>query len=86
MVGRMPTKLAPGIREKRPGYFEVCVYGGLDPATGKPRQVSRTVRGSVRDANALRVRRRAGRRGDRICIGACGRSGRRIAASVPGPV
>lgn len=51
----MPTKLAPGIREKRPGYFEVRVYGGLDPLTGKARQVTRTVRGSVKDANALRA-------------------------------
>ena len=51
----MPTKLAPGIREKRPGYFEVRVYGGLDPLTCKPRQVARTVRGTVKDANALRA-------------------------------
>lgn len=27
----VPTTLAPGIREKRPRYFEVRVYGGLDP-------------------------------------------------------
>ena len=51
----MPTKLAPGIREKRPGYFEARVYGGLDPLTGKARQVTRTVRGTVKDANALRA-------------------------------
>jgi integrase len=51
----MPARLAPGIREKRPGYFEVRVYGGVDPATGKARQLSRTVRGSVKDANALRA-------------------------------
>lgn len=51
----MPARLAPGIREKRPGYFEVRVYGGVDPATGEARQVSRTVRGSVKDANALRA-------------------------------
>jgi len=51
----VPTKLAPGIREKRPGYYEVRVYGGLDPITGKPRQVTRTVRGTVKDANALRA-------------------------------
>ncbi len=37
-VRLVPTKLAPGIREKRPGYFEVRVYGGLDPLTGKARQ------------------------------------------------
>lgn len=51
----MPTKLAPGIREKRPGYFEVRVYGGLDPLSGKARQVTRTVRGTVKEANALRA-------------------------------
>lgn len=51
----MPTKLAPGIREKRPGYYEVRVYGGVDPATGKGRQVTRNVRGTVKDANALRA-------------------------------
>lgn len=51
----MPAKLAPGIREKRPGYFEVRVYGGVDPLSGKTRQVSRTVRGTVKDANALRA-------------------------------
>lgn len=51
----MPTKLAPGIREKRPGYYEVRVYGGLDPVTGKTRQVTRNVRGTVKDANALRA-------------------------------
>lgn len=27
----VPTTLAPGIREKRPRYFEVRVYGSLDP-------------------------------------------------------
>jgi len=51
----MPTRLAPGIREKRPGYFEVRVYAGADPLTGKSRYASRTVRGSVKDANALRA-------------------------------
>ena len=51
----MPTRLAPGIREKRPGHFEVRVYAGVDQVTGKPRYVSRTVRGSVKDANALRA-------------------------------
>ena len=55
MVRLVPTKLAPGIREKRPGYFEVRVYGGLDPLTGKARQVTRSVRGTVKEANALRA-------------------------------
>jgi integrase len=51
----VPTRLAPGIREKRTGYFEVRVYGGVDPRSGKPRQVTRTIRGSVKEANALRA-------------------------------
>jgi integrase len=51
----VPSKLAPGIRERRPGYFEVRVYGGLDPDTGKARQVCRSVRGTVKDANELRA-------------------------------
>jgi integrase len=51
----VPTRLAPGIREKRPGYFEVRVYAGVEPLTGRARYVSRTVRGSVKDANALRA-------------------------------
>jgi integrase len=54
-LGLVPTKLAPGIREKRPGYFEIRVYGGVDPATGKTRQVSRTLRGTVKEANELRA-------------------------------
>ena len=51
----MPTRLAPGIRQKRPGYYEVRVYGGVDPKTGKGRQVTRTIRGSVKEANELRA-------------------------------
>jgi hypothetical protein len=51
----VPTRLAPGIREKRPGYFEVLVYAGIDPKTGRSRYASKTVRGSVRDANAARA-------------------------------
>ena len=31
------------------------MYGGLDPNTGKSRQLSRAIRGSVKDANALRA-------------------------------
>ena len=51
----MPTKLAHGIRQKRPGYYEVRVYAGVDPKTGKPRQVCRTIRGTIKEANALRA-------------------------------
>ena len=52
----MARELARGIREKRPGYFEVRVYGGVDPLTGKTLQMSRSVRGTVKDANELRAR------------------------------
>ena len=51
----MPARFAPSIREKRPGYFEVRVYGGVDPVTGKRGQLSRTIRGTVKDANGLRA-------------------------------
>ena len=51
----MPSRLAPGIREKRPGYFEVRVYAGRDPATGISRYATRTVRGTVKEANAVRA-------------------------------
>ena len=42
-------------RKRRDGVWEVRVYIGRDPITGKPRQVSKTVRGGARDADdALR--------------------------------
>ena len=50
-MAHVPAKLAPGIREKRKGYYEIRVYAGADPVTGKARQLSRTVRGTVADAN-----------------------------------
>ena len=37
------------IRERRPGVFEVRGYVGRDER-GRPRQVSKTVRGTLRDA------------------------------------
>ena len=40
------------IREKRPGLWEVRVFTGRD-AAGKPVQVSKTVRGTKKDANRL---------------------------------
>lgn len=43
------------IRELRPGVWEVIVYRGIDPDTGKKRRVSRTVHGSREDA-AIRER------------------------------
>jgi len=42
-----------GLREKSPGVWEVRVESGRDPVTGKRRQVSRTVRGSKREAEKV---------------------------------
>lgn len=40
-------------RERKPGVWEVVVYHGVDPATGKKRRISRTVRGGPRDAQRV---------------------------------
>lgn len=40
------------LRERRPGVWEVRVYAGRDPVTGKTRQLSRTVRGGKKAARA----------------------------------
>lgn len=40
------------MRERSPGVWELRVYAGRDPVTGKPRQISRTFRGAKRAANA----------------------------------
>ena len=54
-----------GLREKTPGVWEVRFEAGRDPLTGRRRQVSRTVRGTKRDAqqvlNALVADADAGR-------------------------
>lgn len=50
----MTSRIPPGIREKRPGYFEVRVYGGVDPITGKPLMITRGVRG-LNQAKKLRA-------------------------------
>jgi integrase len=39
-------------RKKRDGVWEVRVYVGQDPVTGHPKQVSKTVHGGARDADA----------------------------------
>jgi integrase len=39
-------------RQKKKGVWEVRVYVGKDPLTGKPRQISKTVHGGARDADA----------------------------------
>ena len=49
------SKRAPGIYELEPGLFKVVVSLGRD-ATGRYRQHARTVRGTFRDAQALRAR------------------------------
>ncbi len=46
---------APGIYELEPGLFKVVVSLGRD-GTGRYRQQARTVRGTLREANALRAR------------------------------
>lgn len=38
------------LRELSPGRWELCIYLGLDPFTGKPRQKSRVFRGGKREA------------------------------------
>jgi hypothetical protein len=40
-------------RKKQDGVWEVRVYLGRDATTGSPRQLSRTVHGSARDADAV---------------------------------
>jgi integrase len=53
----MATNLrkAPGMREKQPEVWELVVQAGIDPVTGKRRQVSRTFRGTMRDAKKARA-------------------------------
>ncbi len=41
------------LREKRVGYWEVRIDGGVDRLTGKRVQVSRSVAGSKRDAERV---------------------------------
>lgn len=49
------------IRERKPGVWEVRVFLGRDPLTGRERQRSRVVRGTKRDAQALAARMDADR-------------------------
>ena len=46
---------APGMRERAPDVWELVVQAGRDPVSGKPRQVSRTFRGNLRDAKKARA-------------------------------
>ena len=42
-----------GLRQKSPGIWEVRLEAGRDPVTGRRRQVSRSVHGSKRQAQAV---------------------------------
>jgi len=53
-VAKRP-KGAPGIYELEPGLFKIVVSLGRD-GTGRYRQQARTVRGTLREAKALRAR------------------------------
>lgn len=46
--------VAEGHIRKRGNAWQVIVFAGRDPVTGRKRQVSRTVRGTKRDAQAVR--------------------------------
>jgi integrase len=52
-MGKLRT--APGMRERAPDVWEIVVQAGRDPITGKHRQVSRTFRGSLREAKKARA-------------------------------
>jgi integrase len=43
------------MRERTPGVWEIVVQAGRDPITGKHRQISRTFRGSLREAKKARA-------------------------------
>jgi integrase len=63
MAGKQRS--APGIRERAPGVWELTVQAGVDPVTGRRRQLSRTFKGNFSDAKkhraALLVEASAGR-------------------------
>jgi hypothetical protein len=47
MASRTSGKTRPGtMRERTPGHWQLRAFGGLDPVTGKPRQVARTFKGT----------------------------------------
>jgi integrase len=47
--------MAEGFIRRRGDAWQVIVYAGRDPVTGRKRQVSRNVRGTKRDAQAVRA-------------------------------
>lgn len=48
-------RTSSGMRERSPNVWELVVQAGVDPLTGKRRQVSRTFRGNLRDARKARA-------------------------------
>jgi integrase len=48
--------MADGFIRKRGDAWQVIVYAGRDPVTGRKRQLSRNVRGTKREAQAVRAR------------------------------
>lgn len=50
------NRKATGIREVKPGVFELKVEAGKDPVTGKYRQTTRRFRGTLREAKAARAK------------------------------
>ena len=48
-------RTAPGMRERAPGVWELVVQNGVDPVTGKRLQISRTFRGTLREAKKARA-------------------------------
>ncbi|HEX9467466.1 MAG TPA: tyrosine-type recombinase/integrase, partial [Acidimicrobiia bacterium] len=48
--------MADGFIRKRGDAWQVIVYAGRDPVTGRKRQLSRNVRGTKREAQAVRTR------------------------------
>jgi hypothetical protein len=51
----MAARKTPGMRERAPGVWEMIAEAGRDPVTGRRRQVSRTFRGSLREAKLARA-------------------------------
>lgn len=45
---------APGMRERKPGVWEIYVDAGRDVLTGERRRLSRTFHGNIREAKAFR--------------------------------
>jgi hypothetical protein len=55
VVPMAELRTAPGMRERAPGVWELVVQNGVDPVTGKRLQISRTFRGTLREAKKARA-------------------------------